>query len=285
MNTRNLLYSILIAICVSACQGGKGYVPNLPDNVSTVSMRTIDVEITNSVYDHLDEWLEADRYVRLPAEPLIAEIRDIHVEDDKIFVHDKMHRLLCYDMDGEFLWKIDALGPGPGEYAGISHFAVNPDEKEVLLYDNLGQKLLYYGMRNGKFIRAERLAKPNPTEAIRFWSDICAFVNCWHKLLRTYGISVEPPVKTIRLICSAVIWACVKTSATACSILHIVFFMLSSNCKHVVFIFGFVLINSKMLSSSVCVLRLILLSSTLLSNKCPLSFSTNSTNLAYLDGQ
>lgn len=164
MNTRNLLYFILMAVCVSACQGGKGYVPNLPDNVSTVSMRTIDVEITNSVYDHLDEWLEADRYVRLPTEPLIAEIRDIHVEDDKIFVHDKMHRLLCYDMDGEFLWKIDALGPGPGEYAGISHFAVNPDEKEVLLYDNLGQKLLYYGMRNGKFIRAERLAKPNPTD-------------------------------------------------------------------------------------------------------------------------
>lgn len=158
------LYWIFMLLCLSACQGNRKYVPNLPDDISVDSMKTIDVKISDKVYDHLDQWLEADKYIKLPSDPLIAEIRDIHIENDRIFVHDKLHQMVCYDINGKFLWKINALGAGPGEYVGINDFMVNPDEEEIILYDNLGQKLLYYSIQNGEFIRSERLREPNPTD-------------------------------------------------------------------------------------------------------------------------
>ena len=158
------LYWIFMFLCLSACQGNRKYVPNLPDDISVDSMKTIDVKISDKVYDHLDQWLEADKYIKLPSDPLIAEIRDIHIENDRIFVHDKLHQMACYDINGNFLWKIDALGAGPGEYVGINDFMVKKKKKEIVLYDNLGQKLLYYSIQNGEFIRSKRLREPNPTD-------------------------------------------------------------------------------------------------------------------------
>lgn len=99
------LYGIFMLLCLSACQGNRKYVPNLPDDISVDSMKTIDVKISDKVYDHLDQWLEADKYIKLTSDPLIAEIRDIHIENDRIFVHDKLHQMACYDINGIFYGK------------------------------------------------------------------------------------------------------------------------------------------------------------------------------------
>lgn len=165
---RKILLLLIGIICIwallSACGGKKKAPTFLPESLLDGNVEVVDVKIDEPLYEHLDQWLETDRYVKLDNEPLVADIKKIHIEAERIYIHDDLSRILCYDMQGHFLWKIDARGAGPGEYVDITHFLINAADKEVVIYDNLGQSLLWYNIRNGRFIRKEKLTCPNPTD-------------------------------------------------------------------------------------------------------------------------
>lgn len=69
------------------------------------NVEVVDVKIDEPLYEHLNQWLETDRYVKLDNEPLVADIKKIHIEAERIYIHDDLSRILCYDMQGHFYGK------------------------------------------------------------------------------------------------------------------------------------------------------------------------------------
>ena len=86
----------------------------------------------------------------------------MQIKNEKIYVLDAFSRIVCYDMQGNVIFKIDAVGAGPGEYVRISAFAINEQSRELVIYDNPKTTLLYYNSDNGKHIKTEKFPKPNP---------------------------------------------------------------------------------------------------------------------------
>ncbi|MCD8165395.1 MAG: 6-bladed beta-propeller [Bacteroides sp.] len=148
--------------------------------IITDNLRTIPVQIEKEDYfHHLDDYLYATSYVKLASDPLLAEIKDIHIQNDRIYIWDRMNRIVCYDMQGNVIFQIDSKGNGPGEYSGINAFALNPDRSEIVVYDNLSVSLLYFSMENGKYLRSSKFRKPNPTE-IAFSDHVFFYNNRYH---------------------------------------------------------------------------------------------------------
>lgn len=137
--------------------------------VENKNIRAISVSLdADDYFNRIDEYLRLTSCVKLAPEPLLAPVRLLQVQDGRIYVVDRLNRLVCYDMQGKVLFQIYAIGNGPGEYAGINAFTVDTDKKELVLYDNLRTSLLYYSADDGTFLRTERFLKPNPSEMVFF---------------------------------------------------------------------------------------------------------------------
>lgn len=153
-------------------------------------------------FDELGTVVRTVSYIQLASEPLLSNIKEIRIDNERIYIHDATSRIICYDMQGKVIYKIDAKGAGPGEYVGINAFVINNQTKELIIYDNLKLSLLHYGLTNGKYIKSETLRKPTPT-ALSCIDGIYFYDNRFHNnypndttlhyslLLSRDGVNVE----------------------------------------------------------------------------------------------
>jgi hypothetical protein len=72
--------------------------------------------------------------------------------------------ILCFDMDGKFLFEIENTGRGPEEYTNIEDFDVSSDNKFLTILSSLIHKLLVYGISDTGFTfqRSITLKDPAP---------------------------------------------------------------------------------------------------------------------------
>lgn len=155
-------------LILSSCNNRKERLQS--ENIATEYMRSISIQMENEdeEYKNLGDILNTVSYVQLVDTPLLTQIKDIHIYDDKIYVWDKMSGIICYSMNGDVVYNIDAKGGGPGEYSEIEAFTINPDKNELVIYDNFRISLLYYSLENGHYLRTEKFSKPNPSEIVYF---------------------------------------------------------------------------------------------------------------------
>lgn len=79
------------------------------------------------------EFFSSYACVRLsPSTPMISEICDLRISDDKMFVSDKTSKVFVFTMKGDFLNVLDKRGRGPNEYIEISDFDIDNDKIYVL---------------------------------------------------------------------------------------------------------------------------------------------------------
>jgi hypothetical protein len=70
-------------------------------------------------------------------------IKKIIYSDKRIYVTN-MENIMCFDMDGKFLFKIDNRGRGPEEYSSIDDFDISSDNKILTILSSIIHKLLLY---------------------------------------------------------------------------------------------------------------------------------------------
>jgi len=80
---------------------------------------------------------------------LIGEVDDLQIADEKLYVVSQ-RRVLVFDFDGKFVFKIDQIGRGPGEYQRIDNISI--DNGELFLYDNTQYRVLCYDSNNGSHL-------------------------------------------------------------------------------------------------------------------------------------
>ena len=83
--------------------------------------------------------------------------------DNKIYIQNG-GKILCFDVDGKFLFKIENRGRGPEEYTYISDFDVSSDNKILTILSSSINKLLVYGIADTGFTfqRSVTLKDPAP---------------------------------------------------------------------------------------------------------------------------
>lgn len=162
---KHIYYIIILFFSFYSCQSKnkKEYGLSQIGNITTENLQTITVEVEDFNFENLGNFLEATSYIQLAAEPLLTSIQEVQIKNEKIYVHDRLSRIICYDMQGNVIYNIDAKGAGPGEYTNINAFVVNEQSRELVIFDNFRQSLLYYDADNGAYIKMQKLGKPDPT--------------------------------------------------------------------------------------------------------------------------
>lgn len=71
--------------------------------------------------------------------------------------------ILCFDMDGKFLFEIENTGRGPEEYTNIEDFDVSSDNKFLTILSSLTHKLLVFGISDTGFTFHRSITLKDPT--------------------------------------------------------------------------------------------------------------------------
>ncbi len=104
---------------------------------------------------------------------MISIAQDCQVTEDKILIQDhKQHCLFVFDRQGNYLYAINNIGNGPGEYLDIRSFCLNDERREIIVND--GYKLLFYDLKDGTFHYSTplKLTVDNPTRNAVFFSCV-----------------------------------------------------------------------------------------------------------------
>jgi hypothetical protein len=84
--------------------------------------------------------------------------------DNRIYIKNSglEGEILCFDMNGNFLFKINNTGRGPEEYAFITDFDVSSDNKILTILSSLNHKLLTYGISDTGFTFRRSITLKDP---------------------------------------------------------------------------------------------------------------------------
>lgn len=121
---------------------------------STTSVISTDYINVNEDYPESD-FFSSYIYIRLKASsPMISEISDIRMSDDKVFVSDKTSKLFVFSTQGDYINTLDRRGHGSNEYVKISDFDINNDTIYIL---SRPQKKIFVYSINGNHIETYEL--------------------------------------------------------------------------------------------------------------------------------
>lgn len=107
-------------------------------------------------------------------ESLITNIGRIIEYDHKYYIlDDRTSMLFCFNSQGQFLFKIDKNGNGPGEYYLIYETIVKPDENRIYMLSPMGS-IYTYDMQ-GEFIKKDLFPFGGQQDMIEIEKDIIAY--------------------------------------------------------------------------------------------------------------
>lgn len=120
----------------------------------------VNVEIKEYPFDSgenidSEKYFDSVKYVYLEdiEESVIAEVQEIFFVDSLIIVASRgVSSILFFDINGNYLHKINKRGRGHGEYLTQAKVMVDEERKMVMVYDHDTNKILYYNF-NGNYIK------------------------------------------------------------------------------------------------------------------------------------
>lgn len=160
----------------------------------------------------LDSLVRNVKYVALETGPncLIEKYDDIQIVADKIFISSNsgmQQAIFVFDMQGSFLFKIDAHGRGPGEYLHVSSFIVDGLEEQIIVFDQIRASVYDF---NGDFVKSHLFTNIHPgSNTVLFSGKYYTYALNFDAQARTYS---DPDMKfnTIAIFDSA--WSLISHS-------------------------------------------------------------------------
>lgn len=91
-------------------------------------------------------------------ESVLGSISKLKIYDNRIYVlcRDGEAGLFVFNLKGDYLHKISAIGDGPGEFQMISDFTLDTINNKIIILD-MGRQLVNIFDRNGKYINTKAL--------------------------------------------------------------------------------------------------------------------------------
>jgi hypothetical protein len=83
---------------------------------------------------------------------LIGNVDQLIVKKDRFYIRDKVSKTVwVFNLSGSLIYKINNYGKGPGEYSGLDNILVDEKKKELLIFDQSLDKVIYYNLLNGNY--------------------------------------------------------------------------------------------------------------------------------------
>lgn len=167
MRTPYHAFLAAILILVAGCRSEK----NGQDPVVSIpfaSARAVD----------LGQFIEQVQYVQLENHPQSAftDIDKMIISGDNMFMLDKrLEAVFCFETNGRFRYRIQAVGRGPGEYQELDAIWVKAAEKELWLQSFWPSKILVYNF-GGELLR-EFPIRWSARDMVRIGEDLLAGYN------------------------------------------------------------------------------------------------------------
>jgi len=138
---------ILAVIIFSSCDNKKSNDSNNSDSVIRIDL----LSEPKSTLTKLSECASNVEYIPLQTtkNSLLGEfsVKIVSV-DNKIYIKNSGlgGEIMCFDIAGKFLFKLQNLGRGPEEYTSITDFDVSSDNRILTVLSNIDRKFLVYGI-------------------------------------------------------------------------------------------------------------------------------------------
>ncbi len=151
------------------------------------------IDIQSSVTANISDLFQEFKWVQLETNDSCFVglfIEKIECYKDKIFLlnaHQSHSNILCFDMDGNFLFKIDRLGNGPGEYTYLGDFFIDKTQ-ECIVLQTLGNEFMQFDLE-GNFIKKVRANDEYNTRQVLYLND-SILIACVDPISFPYGYSL-----------------------------------------------------------------------------------------------
>lgn len=117
-------------------------------------------ELTKNIRSDFYSQIDSIQLIKLEQtdETIIGKVSCLFVVHDTLFVVDysKAKSIFAFDMNGNFLYKIDKVGNGPGEYQSLNMVQIS--DNSISIIDWFSWKLIQYDLE-GNFLSEQRLDK------------------------------------------------------------------------------------------------------------------------------
>ena len=158
----HLLGVIFMSTVVVAC-GNKAQSYNVKELLSDTARYIIDLDLIEKEHViNLSSYLDSVEIIPLETRKdiLLGRINKIQEIDNRLFVLDKSisRSVLVFDRKGTFLFRVGKLGQGPGEYASVSDFSIDPTNRTIYLLDNRLYSVHKYTLDDGRYLNTIRLS-------------------------------------------------------------------------------------------------------------------------------
>lgn len=107
------------------------------------------------------KFFESYKMVKLEAnrDCMIGRVSQLILFEDKIYILDEVADvLLVFNMDGTFSHRIGVKGRGPQEYLALNAFYINPEKREITIFDPLTCQGQTFDLA-GKFIGTKKVSQ------------------------------------------------------------------------------------------------------------------------------
>jgi len=141
------LLLILVVILFCSCNSKRSSDSSKSDSIIRIDL----LSKPKASVTKLSEFAENIEYIPLQTtkNSLLGEFAlKIVSVDNKIFIRNSglSGEIMCFDVNGKFLYKFQNLGRGPEEYSSLTDFDVSSDNKTLTVLSSVGRKILFYGI-------------------------------------------------------------------------------------------------------------------------------------------
>jgi hypothetical protein len=144
----SVLFCCCIGIVISGC-----HQRNSKHNQKLFT--SIPVKPGTSIDTNLSAFASSIEYVKLETRPdcLVGSISRFVIYKDRIYLWDGRSKatIFCFDIKGKFIYKIQRIGKGPGEYVGVMDMYLDDKKEQIVIFDASQAKLLKYSI-DGQFV-------------------------------------------------------------------------------------------------------------------------------------
>lgn len=154
---KNILFFFLIFCTLAGCREKKN---GFGESMRPAGpLQVFKVQPDETALEKIGERIEMDRYLLLPPEPLLGDIRRILIQNDRVYLLDDTPQLVCYDLQGQMQYRIASRGGGPDEFGYLLDFCIDSADNRIVAYDNQKGCLMRYDLHTGRFLSKKRFDK------------------------------------------------------------------------------------------------------------------------------
>ncbi len=169
---------LLFSVLITACSTGTNDTNDSYAGLTGDSIRTIELNISDTSWTDVKSLLQIDSYVFLSSKVPIGTLERVIIENDYIYILDEQSRLVCFKPNGDIAFYLDRKGKGPGEFSSITDIVIRSEKNTLTIADQGRRKLIHYSSKNGKFISEEDLKVS--VDALAYWNNKYYHYNPYH---------------------------------------------------------------------------------------------------------